>query len=216
MKTNMKQLLSSAFALILGIGASAAADKPPVDPLRDVLFPPQLILHFGKKIGLSDHQRDFIVSEIRAAEELPQDHKGLLESAKAKLVRIMKKTIIGEEEATEALRGLLMHENELKVMQYRMFARLKNHLTAEQRGQLRKLKRNFDPKKAGPSKELRKRLQLKMEKLKQGMQELAGLGVSPEPIQKMIEDFHRLFAAWSFAKAEAVLDKAIKKLDDPF
>ncbi|MGB0583129.1 MAG: hypothetical protein ACPGVU_25885 [Limisphaerales bacterium] len=76
--------------------------------------------------------------------------------------------------------------------------------------------KTFDPKKIGPSPALRKRLQDKMAKVRKGMQEMAELGVSPESISEMLKGLNGLFEQHKYEEAEALIDKALKKLDDPF
>jgi Spy/CpxP family protein refolding chaperone len=213
--------MKTTFLLVIAagvtIGTLGAASRSSEDPLKTVLFPPEMVLHFAQQIELSDEQREFIVSELQAAEQASKETKARLETEKRKFVRLMQKTISGEEETLEALKRMLKHDNDFKVVQYRAYVRIKNNLTAKQRGQLAKLRRTFDPKKAGPSEELRQRLHGKVEKLKKGMQELADLGVSPEGVQILMQEFQPLISAHKFKEAEALLDKALKKLaDDPF
>jgi len=194
----------------------SAAQTRPADPIESNLFPPEMILHFGKQIGLSDEQREFIVAETRAAQEAVREPRERLENEKRRFGRLLEKSISGEEETVEVLKRLLQYDGEVKLIHYRAMVRIKNRLSAEQRKKLAELRKDFDPSRAGPTEAFQKRLHAKIEKIKKGMEELADIGISPEPIAELMKGLQPLLNLGKYDEAEALLDQAIKKLDDPF
>ena len=210
---NVAYVLAVLLATILDVHS---ADRSSNDPIEAALTSPEIILHFGKQIGLSDEQREFITAEAKMAQESVKEPREQLENEKRKFARLLQKTITGEEETVEILERLLKYDSAVKLIHYRALVRIKNNLSATQRSKLAELKKGFDPKKAGPTADFQKRLQAKIEKIKKGMQELADIGVSPEAVAKMVQGLQPLLNLGKYREAEALLDQAIKKLDDPF
>ncbi|MBG89250.1 MAG: hypothetical protein CMO80_20470 [Verrucomicrobiales bacterium] len=199
-----------AFLLAAPLWCIAASSYP------EQVFQPEIVIYFGDKIGLTDEQREFIVSEVTTAKDSAREDKYRLNVEMAKLRRLLDKTITGEEEAEKQIKRLFEVENALKMANLKLLIRVKNQLSVEQRKQLRELMKDFNPKKIGPSEEVEKRLQAKIEKLKKGMREMVEIGVNPENISKVTAKFQPLINAAKYKEAEEVLDQAIKMLDDPF
>jgi Spy/CpxP family protein refolding chaperone len=213
MKTKISLLLITALCFVSA--KTPAADKSK-DPFHGKVFPPEVIMHFAAKIDLTDEQREFIMTEVKSAQEATRKDQQQLEVEMQKMGRIMGKAISGEEESERQIKRVLTAENAVKIAQWKLYIRLKNQLTREQKTQLAKLTHNFDPKSIGPSEELKQRLGKKIEQLKKGMQEMAQLGISGEKIAEITKAFQPLISARKYKEAEAVLDRALKKLDDPF
>ena len=61
----LNRLVVLMFGSLVLVLTSAGADGPaPADPLAERLFPPDLILHHGEDVGLSDEKRQEILSRV--------------------------------------------------------------------------------------------------------------------------------------------------------
>lgn len=209
----MKNIIAS---LLLSLLVAQAADTPKKNRFPGQIFSPDVVMHFSKQLELSDEQLKFIHREIDEAKAKADEHQQQLVVETFKLNRLVEKSVTGEDEAITQMKRVIEHEVKLKLIQWRMIVRVKNQLTGEQRKKLADLTKDFDTKGVGPSREQRMRLDDKIAKVKKGMQELADLGVSPEPIAKILDGLGALFRRQKYDEAEALIDQAIKKLKDPF
>ena len=53
--------------LLLATAHLARAQSPPVDPLAENLFPPELLLFYQSELGLSEEQRNTFAADIHKA-----------------------------------------------------------------------------------------------------------------------------------------------------
>jgi len=191
-----------------------AAEKTNLAPGQ--MFTPDIVLYFGKQLKLTDEQIEFIRGEHEEARRNANPAQEDIAAGNEKLARLMAKSITGENEAVALVERVTKDEVKVKLIQWRMYVRIKNQLNDQQRKQLERLAKTFDPKKLEPSPALRKRIESKIAKVQKGMRELAEIGVSPESIGEMLKGLDELFAQRKFEEAEALIDQALKKLDDPF
>ena len=116
-----------------------AAQQPPEDPLRDVLFPPEVVMQHQQAVGLSDEQKSNLKVEIRQAQLKFTELQWSLQDEMERLVYLLKQSKADEKQAASQLDKVLAAEHEIKRAQLMLLIRIKNNLTPAQQSQLREL-----------------------------------------------------------------------------
>ena len=125
--------------LILLLFTPLAAQQPPEDPLRDVLFPPEIVMQHQQALGLSDEQKTSLKGELRQAQGKFTELQWTLQDEMERLVSLLKQSKVDEKTAATQLAKVLAAEREIKLAQLMLLIRIKNNLTAAQQTQLREL-----------------------------------------------------------------------------
>src|SRR5712691_11861249 len=109
---------------------------PPMDPLGDAMFPPEMIMGHTRELNLTDEQKTFMRTEINRAttrfNELQWQVQDLLEALHA----TMKENTVNEQQALAQLDKVLDTEREIKRLHFGLNIAIKNKLTAEQQAKL--------------------------------------------------------------------------------
>src|SRR5438132_3554542 len=112
---------------------------PPMDPLGDVMFPPELIMGHTRELNLTDEQKTFMRTETNRAttrfNELQWQVQDLMEALHA----LMKANPVNEQQALAQLDKVLDMEREIKRLHFGLAIALKNKLTPEQQAKLHEL-----------------------------------------------------------------------------
>ena len=114
--------------------------QPPMDPLGDVMFPPDLIMGHARELGLTDEQRAFMRGEIQKTTARFLELQWQLQDAVESLHQTMKSNAVDEPQALAQLDKVLDTERQIKHLHFSLGIRLKNQLTLEQQGKLRGLR----------------------------------------------------------------------------
>jgi hypothetical protein len=130
----MKPLL-----LTLLLFGPLAAQQPPEDPLRDVMFPPEAVMQHQQPLGLSDEQKNNLKVEVRQAQLKFTELQWTLQDEMERLVALLKQPKVFEKHAIAQLDKVLAAEREIKREQLMLLVRIKNGLSAAQQVQLREL-----------------------------------------------------------------------------
>jgi len=130
MKTTILSLLLFGFL---------AAQQPPEDPLRDMLFPPEVVMQHQQAVGLSGEQKNSLKAEVRQAQLKFTELQWTLQDEMERLVSLLKQSKIDEKQAAVQLEKVLGAEREIKRAQLMLLIRIKNNLTPAQQTQLREL-----------------------------------------------------------------------------
>ena len=125
--------------LILLLFSFLAAQQPPEVPLRDVLFPPDVVMQHQQAVGLSDEQKNNLKVEIRQAQLKFTELQWTLQDGMERLVSLLKQSKADEKQAAAQLDKVLAAEHEIKRAQLMLLIRIKNNLTPAQQSQLREL-----------------------------------------------------------------------------
>ena len=126
-------------------GASHGQPRPPMDPMAEYLFPPDLIMNKAQDIGLSEDQRHAIQEEMQKIQtQFGELHKKLQGEMEA-LVSLVKQEKVDEDKVRSQLDKVLSAESEIKKSQLSLMVRIKNQLTGQQQGQLRELRKQIMP-----------------------------------------------------------------------
>jgi len=126
--------------LCLATLAPRAWAQQPDDPLRDSLFPPELVMQHQQAIGLSDEQKNFFKAELRQAQLHFTELQWKVQDEMEKLLAMIKQARIDEQQATAQLEKVLGVERDIKRTQLTLMIRLKNKLTPEQQSRLQELR----------------------------------------------------------------------------
>jgi Spy/CpxP family protein refolding chaperone len=116
-----------------------AAQQPPEDPLRDILFPPEAVMQHQQAVGLSDEQKNSLKAEVRQAQLKFTELQWTLQDEMERLVSLLKQSKVDEKQAAVQLEKVLGAEREIKRAQLMLLIRIKNNLTPAQQTQLREL-----------------------------------------------------------------------------
>src|SRR5258705_11407091 len=114
--------------------------QPPMDPLGDVMFPPDLIMGHARELGLTDEQKGFMRGEIQKTTARFLELQWQLQDAMESLHQTMKPNAVEETQALAQLDKVLDTERQIKRLHFSLGIRLKNQLTAEQQGKLRAMR----------------------------------------------------------------------------
>jgi Spy/CpxP family protein refolding chaperone len=117
-------------------GTPAYAPHPPMDPLHDAMFPPEMIMQHTRELGLTDEQKAFMRGEIQKTTTRFNELQWQLQDAMEALHEIMKSTSVNEQQALTQLDKVLDAEREIKRLHISMALRIKNRLTPEQQEKL--------------------------------------------------------------------------------
>jgi len=116
-----------------------AAQQPPDDPLRDVLFPPEAVMQHQQSLGLSEEQKNNLKAEVRQAQLKFTELQWSLQDEMERLAALLKQSKVDEKLAAAQLDKVLAAEREIKRAQLMLLIRIKNNLTPAQQSQLREL-----------------------------------------------------------------------------
>jgi len=130
-------LVVSAMALAQPRGPGEHDER---DPLEAFVFPPELILENQRQIDLDDDQRSRIRQEILEVQTHFTKLEWELEDTMEKMVTLLEREPTDEGAVLSQLDSVLEIENEMKRAQLGLMIRLKNHLNADQRDELRRIR----------------------------------------------------------------------------
>ena len=108
-----------------------------MDPLGDVMFPPEMIMGHAHELELTDEQKSFMRAEIQRTTTRFLDLQWQLQDAMESLHKIMKSNAVDEQQALAQLDKVLDTERQIKRLHFSLGIRLKNQLTTDQQGKLR-------------------------------------------------------------------------------
>lgn len=131
--------------------APPRAPQPPppnMDPLGDVMFPPDMIMGHARELGISDEQKLFMRGEIQKTTTHFLELQWQLQDAMEALHQTMKSNVVDEQQALSQLDKVLDTERQIKRLHFTLGIRLKNQLTPEQQGKLRGMR--MTPWSVGP------------------------------------------------------------------
>lgn len=140
----MKTKLIVLLLLIVASGRMLFAQQPPHDPLREHLFPPELLMANQQAIGLTEEQKTFVKTEIQKAQGRFTDLQWQLQSEMEAMTALLKPPRVDEEQVLKQLDKILSLEKDLKRTQMGLVVRIKNKLTAEQQKQLQEIKSKME------------------------------------------------------------------------
>ena len=109
---------------------------PPMDPLGDVMFPPEMIMGHTRELNLTDEQKTFMRTEINRATTRHNELQWQLQDLMEVLHATLKENTVNEQLALQQLDKVLDAEREIKRLHFGLHIAIKNKLTAEQQAKL--------------------------------------------------------------------------------
>ena len=106
------------------------------DPFKAYFYPPELIMQYKNKIGLTEAQEDELRKTMDLATKQFNDLNWELKSATQGLMDIIAATKVDLAEAEAQLAKVLTLEEQVKTLQLRVMVTVKNQLTESQQQQL--------------------------------------------------------------------------------
>ena len=117
--------------------------RPPMDPLGDAMFPPDMIMQHARELDLTQEQKIFMRSEIQKTTTRFIELQWQLQDAVEALHETMKANSVNEQQALAQLDKVLDAEREIKRLHIGMGIRIKNQLTAEQQTKLQSMRHSM-------------------------------------------------------------------------
>lgn len=114
---------------------------PDMDPLGDVMFPPDMIMRHARELGLTDEQKSFMRGEIQRTTTRFNELQWHIQDAMEALHQTLESNTVNEQQALAHLDKVLDTEREIKHLHVGLGIRLKNHLTPEQQAKLQGMRR---------------------------------------------------------------------------
>jgi Spy/CpxP family protein refolding chaperone len=140
----MKRFATICIACV-GLACSAPyaqdAPKPPgADPIAQYVLPPELIMQNQQAIGLTDAQKNAVITQIKEAQAHAVDAQWDMQRAVERMVELLKQDKVDEQVVLAQLDKVLAVERDVKRVQLTLAVRLKNILSPEQQRKLRDLR----------------------------------------------------------------------------
>ena len=135
--------------LVMAAGALLGV-APPMDPLGDVMFPPELIMGHTRDLGITDEQKSFMRAEIQKSTARFNELQWQVQDAMEALHALMKANPVNEQQALAQLDKVLDTEREIKRLHFGLAIALKNKLTPEQQAKLHELMMQMRQTDGGP------------------------------------------------------------------
>ena len=194
-------------SLLLCSNATMAGEPVAADPLSERLFPPDLILHNGEAIGLSDEKRQEILSRVEKAQARFRALESALVKERAAMGALLDTEKPDETAVLKQLDNLLARERDIKREQFGLMLSLRNMLTAPQQVRLKELRKTYTPS------AVESRLKEKLGRVEAGIQKLASNGGDPSSIGEKMQKFPELVREGKVKAAEELLDVVLNELE---
>jgi len=194
-------------SLLLCSNTTRAEEPAAADQVAERLFPPDLILHNGEAIGLSDEKRQEILSRVERAQARFRGLESALAKERAAMVALLDKEKPDETAVLKQLDNLLARERDIKREQFGLMLSLRNMLTAQQQVLLKELRKTYTPS------AVESRLKEKLARVEAGVQKLASNGGDPSSIGEKMQKFPELMRQGKVKAAEEFLDGVLKELE---
>jgi Spy/CpxP family protein refolding chaperone len=124
-----------------GVPQRQGQPGPQMDPMADLLFPPDLVMQNSRIIGLTEPQETAIRGELQKAQSRFVDLQWDLHKEQQAFQDLLKADKPDEKQVLAQLDKVLAVEKEIKKTQTGLMVRIKNVLNPEQQAQLRELRR---------------------------------------------------------------------------
>jgi Spy/CpxP family protein refolding chaperone len=114
------------------------------DPFARFLFPPELVMQHQAELGLTDTQRNALMTAIQQAQSKFVETQFKLAGEGQKMVGLLQGASVDEAQTLEQVDRILSMEREMKRAQVGLLVRIKNTLTPAQQAKLMQLRQGKD------------------------------------------------------------------------
>jgi Spy/CpxP family protein refolding chaperone len=210
------KLKTAALGILLSFACPALwAQLPPADPLAENLFPPELVMQHQSDIGLTEEQRNALIAEVQKAQERFNDLQQRLQKEVDALGVLLKKEQVEEQAALAQFDKVLNQERELKRAHLALVLGIRSKLTREQQTKLRDIKSKIAAGQIRSPEEVQRVLQGKLQKVQEGVHRWQNDGRDPYTVAETMQEFEPLMKQGNHKEADALLDRALKLLNEP-
>lgn len=136
----------AALLLLVATVASAAAGRPgqdAVDQVARLVFPPELVIRFQERIGLSTAQRERLVAEMQATQSDLVPLQIEISGAGERLAELLGAARVDELAVLALTEEMLALEAQIKRRHMALLVRIKNLLTEDQQRALYRIRRQW-------------------------------------------------------------------------
>jgi len=165
-------------------------------------------------IGLTEEQRNALIAEVQKAQERFSDLQQRLQKEVEALGALLKREQVEEQAALAQFDKVLNQERELKRAHLALVLGIRSKLTHEQQAKLRDIKSKIAAGQIRSPEEMQRVLQGKMEKIQAGVQRWQNDGRDPSTVAETMQEFEPLMKQGKHKDAEALLDRALKLLNE--
>ncbi len=123
--------------------------RPPDDPLKNSIFPPEMIMQHQRELQLTEDQKAFMRGEIQRTTTRFNELQWQLQDQMEALSETVKGNTVNEQLALAQLDKVLESEREIKRLHMEMAIRIKNKLTPDQQLKLQSFRQNNRPPRDG-------------------------------------------------------------------
>ncbi len=190
------------------------AQSPPADPLAENLFPPELVLQHQSDIGLTEEQRNALIAEVQKAQQRFSDLQQRLQKEVEALGTLLKREQVEEQAALAQFDKVLSQEREVKRAHLAFVLGIRSKLTREQQAKLRDIKSKIAAGQIRSPEEVQRVLQGKMQKVQENVQRWQNDGRDPSAVAEIMQELEPLMKQGKLKDAEALLDRALKLLNE--
>jgi len=191
------------------------AQSPPADPLAENLFPPELVIQHQSDIGLTEEQRNALIAGVQKAQERFSDLQLRLQKEVEALGVLLKREQVEEQAALAQFDKVLNQEREVKRAHLALALGIRNKLTRAQQAKLRDIKSKIAAGQLRSPEEVQRLLQTKLQKVQDSVQRWQNDGRDPSAVAAIMQEFEPLMKQGKHKDAEALLDRALKLLNEP-
>ncbi len=194
--------------------APSPAAPAPTDPVAETLFDPELILHHGDDIGLTDEQREFLMAELHQAQDRFSGLNQKSQKESEALATLLQKNPFDEPAVLAQFDKLMEQERLTKRAHLTLMLTLKKKLTPEQQAKLQEIKqqRALIIARTGSPPDPHAALVEKMKRVEAGVQKWIDEGRDPAAVGELMQTFDGLTKQGKFKAAEELIDRALQLL----
>jgi Spy/CpxP family protein refolding chaperone len=189
----------------------------PSAPQRNILgeylvsFGPELVLPNVEKLDLNDNQVQAIEANIDATKEQLSQAQETLKTEMGKLEQLLKAESGNEEAILAQLNKVLQTEQQIKSLHFSMLVRIRNQLTADQRGSLEEIRTGM----IAQRQQLQQRIQgkfMQIQKMAQQYAQQQGGEQASQALVQSLQSAQQKLQQGNIAEGEAILDQTLQQL----
>ena len=133
MKFITKVAIGALLAVYIAGAAPASAQQPGEEPaFMMALFPPDLIMHHQRQLGLTEKQRSEILTVVKAFQSEASDLQWEIQNEQQALGEMVSAPRVRESEALAQAKKVMEIETRFKLAHLKLLLTLKNQLNEEQ------------------------------------------------------------------------------------
>ena len=116
------------------------------DPIKQLLYPPELIMKYRSELNLDKQQENTIREELRGTQSAVFDLRWQMKDESERLAEMLQATPINEAAVLSQADKVMGLEHQVKRTHLAMLVRLKNMMNDTQRAQLMEYRESWTPK----------------------------------------------------------------------